>query len=54
MLAGVACPAVADLYSNYCLRGHDITYDIDGLVQDCSNSSALAMELQQSWTKPLT
>ena len=24
---------------------------IDGLVQDCSNSSALAMELLQSWTK---
>ena len=27
--------------------------DIDGLVQDCSNSSALAMELLQSCTKPL-
>ena len=25
--------------------------DIDGLVQDCSNSSALAMELLQSCTK---
>ena len=25
---------------------------IDSLVQDCSNSSALAMELQQSYTKP--
>ena len=25
---------------------------IDGLVQDCSNSSALAMELQQFYTKP--
>ena len=24
-----------------------------GLVQDCSNSSALAMELRQSFTKPL-
>ena len=24
---------------------------IDGLVQDCSNSSVLAMELLQSWTK---
>ena len=23
---------------------------IDDLVQDCSNSIALAMELQQSWT----
>ena len=28
------------------------TYDIDGLVQDCSNSSALTMELLQSYTKP--
>ena len=27
---------------------------IDGLVQDCSNSSALVMELLQSCTKPLT
>ena len=27
--------------------------DIDGLVQDCSNSSALAMELLQSCTNPL-
>ena len=25
---------------------------IDGLVQDCSNSSALALELLQSCTKP--
>ena len=25
---------------------------LDGLVQDCSNSSALAMELLQSCTKP--
>ena len=28
--------------------------DIDGLVEDCSNSSALAMELLQSCTKPPT
>ena len=28
--------------------------DLDGLVQDCSNSSALAMELLQSCTKPST
>ena len=26
---------------------------IDGLVEDCGNSSALAMELLQSCTKPL-
>ena len=29
-----------------------ICYCFDGLVQDCSNSSALAMELLQSCTKP--
>ena len=28
------------------------THHIDGLVQDCSNSSALAIELLQSCTKP--
>ena len=27
--------------------------NIDGLVQECSNSSVLAMELLQSCTKPL-
>ena len=27
-------------------------YDIDGLVQDCSNSIANALELLQSCTKP--
>ena len=30
------------------------TSRIDGLVQDCSNSSASALELLQSCTKPLT
>ena len=30
-----------------------LIYNFDGLVQDCSNSSALAMELLQSYTKPL-
>ena len=28
-------------------------HDFDGLVQDCSNSSAWAMELLQSCPKPL-
>ena len=36
---------------------NNITYGywkyIDGLVQDCSNSNALEMELLQSYTKPL-
>ena len=27
-------------------------YGVDGLVQDCSNSIANALELLQSWTKP--
>ena len=31
-----------------------IWFHNDGLVQDCSNSSVLAMELLQSCTKPLT
>ena len=29
-----------------------IQHDIDGLVQDCSNSIANALELLQSCTKP--
>ena len=33
-------------------KGENITFD--GLVQDCSNSSALAMELLQSCKKPST
>ena len=32
---------------------HYCTENIAGLVQDCSNSSALAMELLQSCTKPV-
>ena len=31
-----------------------VQYNIDGLVQDCSNSSAIAIELLQSCTKPST
>ena len=30
----------------------DVKHHFDGLVQDCSNSSALAMELLRSCTKP--
>ena len=29
-----------------------VRYDIDGLVKDCSNSSVLAVELLQCYTKP--
>ena len=38
-----------DILGQLSLHSH-----IDGLVQDCSNSSALAMELLQSCTKPST
>ena len=31
---------------------YNVRHDIDGLVQDCCNSSALALELLQSYTKP--
>ena len=30
-----------------------ITFNIDGLVLECGNSSANALELLQSWAKPL-
>ena len=30
-----------------------VLQNVDGLIQDCSNSSAVAMELMQSCTKPL-
>ena len=30
----------------------DIHHNIDGLVQDCGNSSALAIDKLQSYTKP--
>ena len=40
-------------YSDDCPSASEVTQrdmNIDGLVQDCSNSSALAMELLQSCT----
>ena len=55
------CPSVGmchgyDLHSRKATRvsvcGSSMSHDIDGLVQDCSNSSALAMELLQSCTQP--
>ena len=39
------------IYGMQCENQYMYTH-IDGLVQDCSNSSALAMELLQSCTKP--
>ena len=35
-----------------CISDDLVHQQIDGLVQDCSNSSALAMELLQSCAKP--
>ena len=40
------------MYSEIIMAKQEFSHsDIDGLVQDCSNSSALAMELLQSCTK---
>ena len=36
----------------HAILSYHVILNIDGLVQDCSNSSALAMELLQSCTKP--
>ena len=47
-LTAVATWEILAWMSNYKL----MELCIDGLVQDCSNSSALAMELLQSFTKP--
>ena len=33
-------------------HSYHVHVHVDGLVQDCGNSSALAMELLQSWIKP--
>ena len=49
----------ATMLAHYILRGSALFCNslnfhahVDGLVQDCGNSSALAMELLQSCTKP--
>ena len=34
------------------MAGYSICMNMDGLVQDCGDPSALAMELPQSSTKP--
>ena len=62
LLPGVPCheryaqrnPRHARLYCTSSCRWVNLAGggDIDGLVQDCSNSSALAMELLQCCTKP--
>ena len=42
-----------NVYSLICILCFSLSYHINGLVQDCSNSIALAMELLQSCTDPL-
>ena len=46
------CRYVAEIYASQQDCGTKWDLYIDGLVQDCSNSSELAMELQQHCTKP--
>ena len=47
-----ACWATHNLSNETRLQVYGCLYYIDGLVQDCSNTSASAMELLQSSTKP--
>ena len=47
MAADVLAPCGARITAAMALNA-----DLDGLVQDCSNSRVLAMELLQSCTKP--
>ena len=44
---------IADSYKSSNNDDRDWGDHFDGLVQDCSNSNALAMELWQSCTEPL-
>ena len=47
----IACYSRCSIFVN-ALQNHPGRLHIDGLGQDCSNCSALAMELLQSCTKP--
>ena len=66
-LHNAKCPSHIHIYWYWCLNSsfslveieikqlitsRDYILHFDGLVQDCSNSSALAVELMQSCTKP--
>ena len=48
---GIGHQVIYKVHVDTTLMSHE--YHIDGLVQDCSISSALAMEILQSCTKPL-
>ena len=49
-ILNVICNISATLFRPQCIPIIDGGLQIYGLVQDCSNSSALAMELLQSYT----
>ena len=44
---------IGELSLNITNPGKYDVYDVTGFVQDCGNSSTLAMELLQSYAKPL-
>ena len=46
------CHQLTSHYLKECSAMHDLQWHMKGLVQDCSNSIALAMELLQSCAKP--
>ena len=52
MKVGYMCITETFLLVNINKTKQKLKPQIDGLVRDCSNSSALAMELLQSCTKP--
>ena len=52
VICGLQTSATSQRVSIYLNGGHDWSHEIDGLVQDCSNSIATALELLQSCTKP--
>ena len=62
MQIGIGLPNVISFIRGFSLGSHLFsyntsvvmtgTYHVDGLVQDCSNSIANALELLQSCTKP--
>ena len=51
IVAFFECVAVAYIYGESMTEAHT-DHDLDSLVQDCSKSSALAVELLQYCTKP--
>ena len=48
----IALAGVGPVYKYRTKTWSSLSSQIDGLVQDCSNSIAYALELLQSYTKP--